>query len=147
MDITQRLNDLIVISNNFSDVVEMENKALKEYDTKAVEALLERKKSLSTAYETRMKGFDQLTPDVLKAADPELRDHLVAAGKKLEKAIDENARLLKVSMDVQQNVVDAIAEAVREATPNAGTYGANGTTGYGSTGSPRSVALTLNETL
>ncbi len=147
MDTTQRINDLILIATEFADVVAAVNETLKNNNAKQVEALFQRKDSLSRAYESHVKGLANISREDMAKIDEELRGRLTAAGKKLEKVIEENTQLLKIALDIHHKVVDAIAEAVRDATPSAGTYGANGSTGYSGHAAPKSASFTLNETL
>ncbi|TCS63004.1 hypothetical protein [Varunaivibrio sulfuroxidans] len=147
MDAQNRLEDLLFITRHLADLLEQENIALQRNKLDVVKSLLERKTSLSRAYETRVlgmdadeKGIEDIDPDDIQA----LRD----TGRRVEALIEENAYLLKISLQVSRQFMDSVADAVQNAKPGTGAYGANGQVGGGAKAPPAdNPALTLDETL
>ena len=150
MEATNRINDLIDITSHLVDLLARENHALREKRPREVSALLEEKNNLTRAYETRIDGLSELVknPEELDEVDSELRERLHGLGEKVNLMVDENARLLKVAIDANKRVVEAIAEAVKTSQPGPGTYSAKGAVGaVGANGSSQNVSFTLDRSL
>jgi len=128
MDPTNRVNDLIVITGRLAELLERENDALRNRRHSELNEILEEKVTLGRVYESRIMGLTQ-EEDALESVDPELRERLRGAGEKVNELIDENAKMLKVAIAANRRVVDLIADAVKESSPNAGTYSPQGVTG------------------
>jgi hypothetical protein len=127
MDAATRINDLIVISEQLSDVLARENKALRERRHGELDILLPRKDELSRAYFTRIQGLaEHAKDDDVKAVDPALRDRLRERGEQVRGLVEENAQLLTIAREVSRRVLDSVAEAVKASQPKAGTYSAEG---------------------
>jgi len=147
MDPNNRVEDLILITGRLIETLERENDALSNHRNGELHDLLDEKVTLSRVYESRMQVISE-KPDLLEEIDEDLRDKLIALCGQVNDLIQENGKLLKTAMTVSRRVVELIAEAVREATPSAGTYGANGTKESGSANADRQrVAYSLNQTL
>ena len=82
MDPTNRINDLIVISNRLVDVLERENEALTERRYSEINEILDEKVTLGRVYESRIMGLSDDDTD-LNQADGELRNQLLDLGKKV----------------------------------------------------------------
>lgn len=130
MEPDNRIQDLILITERLVDVLERENDALSNQRNSELRDILDEKVTLSRVYESRMQVISE-KPEILESVDGELRDELRELGIKVNDLITENAKLLKIAMTVSRRVVELIAEAVRDASPSAGTYGAKGTTDSG----------------
>ncbi len=141
MDINNRVNDIIVITSRLIELLEKENDALRNQRTNEVHELLDEKTTLSRVYETRFMGLIE-QEGAMDEVDPDLREQLGEIGTTINALIEDNSRLLKVAIEANRRVVELVAEAVRETSPNAGTYGANGTTGI-----DRRLAATNGATL
>jgi len=147
MDPKNRADDLIVITDRLADLLERENDALKNHRNREIHELLDEKVTLSRVYETRMQAFSEQEGE-FEGIDADVRERLIRLGRKIDGLLDENARLLKVAIDANRRVVDMIAEAVREAAPSAGTYGAKGTTGASAhRAEAQGVAISIDQTL
>lgn len=125
MDATKRVNDMIVILERFSEVLDQENGALIAHKNEDVAALLEEKSALSRVYESRARGLLE-HPDDLAKVDAQLRTRLKDLNRKTDALIGENARLLKVSIAAQKMVVEVIRDAVKQAQAGPKTYSAIG---------------------
>lgn len=147
MDPNNRLNDLLVITGRLAELLQRENKALREHRAQEVRDLLDEKATLSRVYETRYKGLAE-HPEIIAAADLDIRDRLHAMGEKVQILMEENAKLLRTALEANKRVVDLIAEAVRSKQPSAGTYGANAATAEdGVHAASRRMAFSLDQTL
>jgi len=147
MNPTDRVNEIMVITERLATLLARENDALKNRRNSELTTLLDEKATLGRIYETRVQPLKD-NPDFLKEVEPELRDKLKTMGLKIAKLMEENGRLLKVAIEANRRVIDMIAEAVRESAPSAGVYSAAGKTDMpGKQGSAKSPAFSLNQTL
>ncbi|NQW02086.1 MAG: flagellar protein FlgN [Rhodospirillales bacterium] len=147
MSTDSRLNDIILITERLIAVLERENAALRERRNTELHALLDDKVTLSRVYETRMQFFNQ-NPEALVNSPPELREKLREMAARISTMLQENAQMLKTAITANRRVVDMIAEAVRNVTPGAGTYGANGMKGLSDHKSEaQGLALSFDQTL
>ena len=146
MDVANRIDDLIMISMRLVELLTEENDALRSQQPKEVAALLEEKKSLCQAYESRIRGLvDQ--PEDLAEIDSEIREQVRALGEAVMELIEENGRLLKVGMEANRRVVSILAEAVKTARPAAKTYSASGTATLNGGSSPDGVPISIDRSL
>jgi len=142
-----RIKDVILITERLIDVLERENAALKERRNTELHELLDDKVTLSRVYETRMQFFTE-NPDALINAPTELREKLHGMAAQISELLKDNADMLRIAIKANRRVVDMIAEAVKSATPGAGTYGANGMTGLPDhKNEAQGMALSLDQTL
>ena len=147
MPSNNRIEDLILITGRLVDILERENDALNNQQNAELRDILDEKVTLSRVYETRMQVISE-NPEILDDVDADLREKLHDLGQQVSTLIEANGKLLKVAMTVNQRVVELIAEAVHDATPSAGTYGANGASASGSPSADKQrVAFSLNQVL
>lgn len=147
MNATDRINDLINISNRLADLLERENEALKNRRHQNVAALLEEKSALSRAYEARVLGLKKAA-DEMAGVDADLRERLRGLGEKVKALMEENARHLRVAMEVNKRVMGVIADAVKSRRPGPKTYSAKGSTkGKRVDAAGQGVAVSINRSL
>lgn len=147
MDANARANDLIVITTRLTDLLKDENEALRNRDSEAVEAMLEKKVTLCRAYEARVRALAENADD-LKAGDVVVRERLRLASTDLNALMQENTRLLSIGVEVGRRVLATVAEAIRNNTPGAGTYTAGGMLDAAGPGAaPRNVAISFDQSL
>jgi len=146
MDPTNRVNDLIVITNRLVNLLERENDALSNRKYSEINEILDEKVTLGRVYESRIMG---LTDDAaaLEQVDGDLRDRLRSLGEKVNELIESNAELLKTGIEANRRVVNMIAEAVKASVPSAGTYAANGATDVGQQAAANNVAISIDHSL
>jgi len=148
MEPTNRVNDLIVITNRLAELLERENDALRNKQNKELTEILDEKVTLGRVYESRIMGLAEASAEAIDGVDLELRDRLRGLGQKVNDLIVDNAKLLKVAIESNRRVVNLIAEAVKESIPSAGTYSATGATGgLDHHAAPRNVAISVDHTL
>ncbi|OHC76567.1 MAG: hypothetical protein A3G18_13465 [Rhodospirillales bacterium RIFCSPLOWO2_12_FULL_58_28] len=147
MNATDRINDLINISNRLANLLERENEALRKNRPQAVAVMLEEKSALSRAYEARVLGLKAATDDI-SSVDPELRERLRGLGEKIKALMEDNARYLKVAMEVNKRVMKAIADAAKSHKPGPKTYSAKGSTkSKRADAANQGVAVSINRSL
>lgn len=147
MNATGRITDLIEITERLETLLTKENKALSDRDAKEATLYLDEKNSLSRIYESRIKGITD-NPAALAEVEPELRNTLREQGEKVNLMIQENAQLLKITIEANRRVVEMVAEAVKSQQPGPGTYSAKGTSNKADVHSaPRNLALSLDRSL
>ncbi len=147
MNATGRITDLIEITERLEALLTKENKALSDRDAKEATLYLDEKNSLSRIYESRIKGITD-NPAALAEVEPELRNTLRERGEKVNLMIQENAQLLKITIEANRRVVEMVAEAVKSQQPGPGTYSAKGTSNKADVHSaPRNLALSLDRSL
>lgn len=144
IDISQKIKDYNEIIVSFSDVLRKENKALQDFDTKAVSALYEQKSKLSLAYRS-MVAFFIKHQNEFKHISNEDRELLKANSLELENLFKENDLLLKTRMEASKTVVGAFVDAAKMAVEaRATSYGSRGT--YAPMNSQNSM-MAINTTL
>jgi len=144
MDANERLNDLIELTEDLASLLMQENKALREKRAGEATSLLEKKNELSRIYETRIQNLGN-APETLAKADPELVKTLRESGEKVNLMIEENANLLKITIEATRRVVNMVADAVKEQHPGPATYSANGVSRREDLHSaPQSLAISVN---
>ncbi len=147
MDPTKRVNDLIVITGRLADLLERENVALREKQNKELNEILDEKVTLGRVYESRIMGLTE-DPLALDNVDKELLERLRGIGEKVNGLIEDNAKMLKIAIEVNRRVVNLIAEAVKASVPSAGTYSPTGATGTDDhRAAPKNVAISVDHTL
>ncbi|MCZ6603560.1 MAG: hypothetical protein O7A03_00275 [Alphaproteobacteria bacterium] len=146
MDPTNRVNDLIVITNRLADLLARENDALNNRKYSEINEILDEKVTLGRVYESRIMGLTN-DPAALEKVDGELRDRLRSLGEKVNGLIEENAALLKIGIETNRRVVNLIAEAVKASIPSAGTYSANGAADVEQHTASNNVAISVDHTL
>lgn len=146
MDPTNRVNDLIVITNRLADLLGRENEALNNRKYSEINEILDEKVTLGRVYESRIMGLTD-DPVALEQVDKELRDQLRSLGEKVNGLIEENAQLLKIGIEANRRVVDMIAEAVKASIPSVGTYSANGATDVEQHTPSNNIAISVDHTL
>ena len=146
MDPTNRINDLIVITNRLVGLLERENDALSNRKYSGINEILDEKVTLGRVYESRIMGLTD-DPAALEQVDRELRERLRSLGEKVNGLIEENAELLKIGIEANRRVVDMIAEAVKASVPSAGTYSANGAADVEQHTASNNVAISIDHTL
>ena len=144
IEILQRVDDFYDVVQTLSEVLNVENKALSEYDIDAVKALGERKTKIVVAYRS-LTAYLIKNQTELASVDDTKKTELKEATKILDSLLKENELLLKTRMQTSQTVMDTIIN-IAKVTNNANA------TSYGSQGKytpldNNSNAMALNRTL
>ncbi|HEY9078894.1 hypothetical protein [Magnetovibrio sp.] len=151
MDAGKRIDDLLFITNGLADLLEQENAALRSNRLDVVQNLLERKTTLSRAYEIRVFGMKQELEH--EQAQYDEVDHanlerLKDVGARVAVLIEENEKMLKVALEVSRRFMACVADSAKHATPGTGAYSAKGDVGtQASIAHKQATSLALDETL
>ncbi|MGE4221191.1 MAG: hypothetical protein AB7G39_17240 [Alphaproteobacteria bacterium] len=125
MNPNARAQDLIEVTESFSEVLEQENTLLKTHRIGDIAPLQANKTSLARLYEARMLEAHAVR-DSFKEVEPALRSRLLEAGERFEDAMRDNVTALRAAMELNQRLLKTIARAVREQQPVAHGYTATG---------------------
>ncbi len=149
MDASKRISDLIVISQRLTDFLTIENRALAAGRFDETRAMVEQKDDLSRAYESRIKGLAEHTgAEAMGAVEPALREQLRTLGARVHDLSRENAKLLKIAIEVNRRVLNEIATAVKARQPGSGTYSrTGGMAAAGLRAAPASIPISLDKSL
>ncbi len=147
LDAQTRVDELLFIARHLIGILEQENTALAHNHFNKVNDLLDQKTKLSRAYEIRVLGFERADAP-LDGIEPELIEALKSQSIRLQGLIEDNARELRIGIETSKRFMDVLAQSVKEATPDVGTYGACGRTGLDARAQNRSAAaLAIDENL
>lgn len=147
MEPTKRVNDLIVITERLTELLERENGLLRERRHTELGLIIDEKVTLGRVYESRVLGMAD-AGDEIQTVDEALRDRLVEVGKRVNELMDENAMLLQVAITASKRVIDLISEAVKDVSNSNGTYDKRGGTESPAHGATvGNLALSINQTL
>lgn len=148
MNMNQRVNDLIFISEHLIQLLHKENLALVGQDNATVEALLDEKDALCRAYEQRALVLSKFRDELQDEEIEQDRIELVRdMGTQINVLIEQNADLLRAAIEANSLVMSLVAQAVRETQSSAGTYGANGNVTQKTLKSPTDVAISYDQSL
>lgn len=147
---SQKVNYLIPIATRLKGLLEAENRALREHRSADVKLLLEEKNSLCRAYESRVLALNELSkePEQFEGVDRDLIERLHGLSEEVQLLVEENSRLLKVSIEANKRVLDAVAEAIKESGASAGIYTARGAVDPGNTtAASQTTPISVNRSL
>ncbi|MDX9859384.1 MAG: hypothetical protein RBS99_00565 [Rhodospirillales bacterium] len=149
MDASKRISDLIVISRRLAEFLTIENRALAAGRFDEARALVDQKDELSRAYESRIKGLaDHADAKAIGTVEPVLREQLRTLGTLVQDLSQENARLLKMAMEVNRRVLNEVAAAIKAGQQQAGTYSRTGEMAAGAfRAAPSSIPISLDKSL
>ena len=149
MDAGKRIEDLLFLTTELAKLLEEENVALKNNQLDTVRGLLERKTTLSRAYEIRVFGLKQEDAEAEydEAAKANI-ERLNEIGARVAELIIENEKMLKVALEVSRRFMECIADSTRQAAPGTGAYSSSGLVGASTpAGQKQAASLALDETL
>ena len=149
MDADKRIDDLLFITTELVELLEVENGALKTKRYDVVKEHAERKSALCRAYEIRVFGLKQEQDGAdYDDAMHEKVERLKDIGERVDALVAENERMLKVALEVSQRFMDCVAEAVQQSAPTTGAYSAGGAVGQnGQVDKKQAASLALDEVL
>ncbi len=124
MQTIERVAEMLVTLSEFSDLLDLENAAIRTANTTAIAKLAERKEFLALHYQRQMRMLADRR-DELAGLDPQIKKRLRDAWTGFSARQAENVSALKVAHDATQHVVTLIVDAIRQAqgTRREQTYG------------------------
>lgn len=145
MSESNRVADLVQITNRLSDLLERESNTLRARKMTEMETIGEDKLLLSTAYETHVRVL-RSQPEILAETTPMLREQLKAAFDRFEKTLAENEQGLRAAKEASDRVLRAIVDEVARQRRDNLAYSANGQTSTPNMpGSPPPVSISVDE--
>jgi hypothetical protein len=146
MDTMDRVAELMVTIEEFSELLDEETSAIRAANAKGVATLLDRKQYLAGHYTRQMAALSNYQAD-LAGLDESVKSMLLSAWRQFSERKDENIRALQVAQKATRHVVDLLVSAIREARSAntersyGGAYGIPAQAGMPSASSCVSIAL------
>ena len=103
------------------DVLNAESEALSKSQVARVEQLLETKQTAAEVFESRIKDISE-RPDILAQTTPAIRQDLRSAKERLDTAALQNAHALRAAMELNNRLVQRIAQSVERQRITAAGY-------------------------
>ncbi|MHA1599430.1 MAG: hypothetical protein ACTSW2_01290 [Alphaproteobacteria bacterium] len=145
MSESNRVADLVQITNRLSDLLERESNILRARKLAEMDSVREDKLLLSTAYETHVRAL-RSQPEILTETSPMLREQLKAAFDRFEKVLAENEQGLRAAKEASDRVLRAIVDEVDRQRRDNLAYSANGhSSARHMPGSPPPVSISIDE--
>lgn len=138
------IDDIVWACTNLCELLEFENEALKQHDSRTVRELAENKAALARIYENAIAPL-AADPHLADSLEPEQKEELTALGVRLKDLVEENARRLRAEIEATQALMDAMVSAVKSNATNTVSYGPAGQ--YGAAPSGEQNSLAYNQTL
>lgn len=140
-----KADELMVVIRQLTELLTKENAALKRHRTDEVKAFTERKEQLARLYQGHMNAVHR-DPGMLKALDPAKRASLAREAMRLGELMQENAALLKGSIQSINMFFKAVTDAVKERQEKmSAAYSRSGA--MGNYIAKRSLAVSFNQTM
>lgn len=111
MDKTSLVDDALAAMERLTETLDAETDAVRAHDMAAAAALLERKSAEGDAYSAAIRALRD--SGAMALAAPEDLEDLAAGRDKLDAALRDNVRSLKIARTASQKVFDVIAESAR----------------------------------
>jgi hypothetical protein len=143
-DVPALVGAVTAAAGRLTEVVARENAALRARTREALTALAEEKSAAASHYQKCLSQLETATEGYW-ALTPSQREALQQCGRLLAQEANENARLLKVAVEISRRFMQTVADAVRALTPNAPGYSSTGALGQHT--SARTPALSLDRSL
>jgi aminopeptidase N len=113
MDTMDRVADLMVTIEQFSELLDEETAAIRAVNAKGVATLKDRKEFLALHYTRQMQALFNQRQE-LETLDAGVKSMLGAAWAEFTAKRNDNIQALQVAMRATRQVVDIIVEAIRE---------------------------------
>ena len=140
-----KTDELMAVIRQLTELLTKENAALKRHRTDEVKALTERKEQLARLYQGHMNAVHR-DPGMLRALDSAKRAGLTREAMRLGELMQENAALLKGSIQSINMFFKAVTEAVKDRQEKmSAAYSRSGV--MGNYIAKRSLAVSFNQTM
>jgi hypothetical protein len=140
------LHAVTAAAGRLTEAVARENAALRARTREPLSALAEEKSAAASHYQKCLTQLETAT-EGYRALTPSQREALRQGGRLLAQEADENARLLRVAVEISRRFMQTVADAVRALTPKTPGYSSTGALGNGERTSARTPALSLDRSL
>ena len=124
-DAVARASDLLKVLTRLIDILQQENKLLRQMKPSEMQALQQDKIVLVAAYESLLEQLRQ-DPDCLRSLDPVLREQIMQVTGAFQDTLAANARALFAVKEANERLFKAIIKAVEEQHQESNQYSAAG---------------------
>ncbi len=118
MQTIDRVAEMMITLGEFSDLLDVENAAIKAADADKIARLADRKQFLAMHYQRQMRMLADRRLEVAEL-DPRVRAMLGDTWAAFSRKMEANAQALLVAQDATRHVVALIVDAVRQAQTGA----------------------------
>jgi len=140
-------DNLIVMTDRLSQLMEQEVELLRGRRVDDVKALQTNKESLANLYQRIITDLQQ-NPAALDELDDLRRERLKQAAARLQGAATGNAIALRSAIEANHQLMEAIAAAIRDQSNEHAPYMANGRVAHGNGAQAKqNLSVSLNDTL
>jgi flagellar biosynthesis/type III secretory pathway chaperone len=140
-------DDLIVMTDRLSQLMEKEVELLRGRRVDDVKALQTDKESLASLYQRIITDLQQ-NPAALDELDDQRRERLKHAAARLQGAATGNAIALRSAIEANHQLIETIAGAIRDQGKAHAPYMANGRVAHGrGVQAKQNLSVSLNDTL
>ncbi len=143
MDINDRVAELTYVCERMIEILQKENDALDKQDAKVLGETFAEKDKLSRLYERHCRALER-ERNGLADVDEEARTNLKKLGNEMDELVAQNARILKMNIEMNRRVLYRFADVAKKMTPHAGTYAQDANIGVKA---EATAPISLNETL
>ena len=133
-------------ARGLAEVVARENAALRGRSREGLTALAEEKAAATNLYQQCLAALDTAT-EGYRTLTTDQREALRNCGRLLAEEADENARLLRIAVEISRRYMTTVADAVKALQPGAPGYSRTGVLGSGAHALARAPALSLDRSL
>jgi hypothetical protein len=146
METIDRVAELMITIEEFSELLDEETAAIRSANAKAVASLLNRKQFLATHYSRQLQSLSERQQG-LAELDESVKLMLTKSWQNFSRRVAENAATLEVAQRATRQVVDIIVDAIKQAQGArvghgyGGAYGNTAEAGRSTASSFVSVAL------
>ena len=113
METIDRVAELMITIEEFSELLLQETAAIRAANARAVGGLLTRKQFLASHYTRQLHALSE-RPQGLAELDPDVKAMLTQSWKRFGERVSENAATLEVAQRATRQVVDIIVDAIKQ---------------------------------
>lgn len=145
-DVPARIAHAAAAARRLTEAVARENAALRRRSREELTALAEEKAAATGLYQESLAALNTATQEY-RTLTADQREALQQCGRLLAEEADENARLLRIAVEISRRFLETVADAVRALQPGAPGYSSAGVLGGDARASARAPALSLDRSL
>lgn len=142
-DSTERAEQLVILTERLTNLMELEVQLLNEQRPQDIEALLEERTTLSTIYTQEMRLIKQ-DRSLIEGITRDLKDRLREATGKFQSTLAAHELVLQRLRTISERIVKAVSDEVAKTRAPSLGYGKNAM--LNARPSKASVPLALNQT-
>ncbi len=141
-----RIDDVIDVASRLTALMELEIDSLRHMKVREIEAFQEDKDRLADTYLEHSRALAE-DPEDLAALAPAAKRELKQALDRLHEVVGENERALRASREANNQLIQAVVDAIAERQGDASTYTRAGTIARFATSEAGQTPVSLNREL